>query len=114
MAKTAAERVRAWRLRNPEKAAKQSLKSQIKHRAQYPERVRARTAIGSRIRRGTLKRKACQICGARKTQAHHPDYSKPLEVFWLCEKHHRAVHRNEKSPLTELFHSVSSEVSDHQ
>jgi len=30
----------------------------------------------------------CEVEGER----HHPDYSKPLEIVWLCRKHHRAVH----------------------
>lgn len=44
------------------------------------------------IKAGELKRMPCEKCGADKVHAHHPDYSKPLEVMWLCPKHHRRLH----------------------
>lgn len=42
---------------------------------------------------GTLKRGRCW-CG-RLGQAHHRDYSKPVEVEWLCHRHHLEVHGKE-------------------
>ena len=45
------------------------------------------------IKRGRLQRKPCYICGAEQVQAHHPDYSKPAVVVWLCKEHHRNLHR---------------------
>jgi ribosomal protein L15E len=32
------------------------------------------------------------VCGAKKSVAHHEDYKKPLDVIWLCQEHHKAVH----------------------
>ena len=43
------------------------------------------------IRDGKMERLSCEVCGA-KAQAHHDDYSKPLDVRWLCFKHHREHH----------------------
>ncbi len=49
---------------------------------------RACRAIRKAIREGKLTPKPCEICGEPRTQAHHEDYSKPLEVKWLCKNHH--------------------------
>ncbi len=43
-------------------------------------------------RKGKIISNPCCICGDENTQGHHPDYSKPLEVAWLCSKHHKEVH----------------------
>ena len=40
----------------------------------------------------------CEVCGNPNTEAHHDDYSKPLEVRWLCFKHHRAWHKVHDNP----------------
>lgn len=58
----------------------------------YPERVKARQEVFNAIQRGEIIRQACVVCGAEKAHAHHEDYSKPLDVIWLCRKHHREVH----------------------
>lgn len=44
------------------------------------------------VKRGHITKKPCEVCGA-KAEAHHHDYSKPLDVVWLCRKHHMAQHR---------------------
>ena len=42
------------------------------------------------VRRGWLKPKPCEVCGTMEgIEAHHDDYEKPLEVRWMCFKHHR-------------------------
>jgi hypothetical protein len=55
-------------------------------------KAQARAKVHSEIRAGRLLRGACEICG-EPGQAHHSDYSKPLEVRWLCPKHHGVEHR---------------------
>jgi hypothetical protein len=55
-------------------------------------RDNARSYAGVYLRRGILKKLPCRVCGSEQTQMHHPDYSKPLDVIWLCEKHHRDMH----------------------
>lgn len=51
----------------------------------------AKDAVHNAIRAGKLVRKPCTICG-KKSEGHHPDYNKPLEVVWLCRKHHASIH----------------------
>lgn len=60
-------------------------------RARHPERYRSRAKINNALRDGRLTRQPCEVCGKR-AQAHHEDYSRPLDVRWLCKKHHDAVH----------------------
>ncbi|MGI9143639.1 MAG: hypothetical protein ACR2IJ_10675 [Fluviibacter sp.] len=57
-----------------------------------PEKAFARHAISNAIRDGRLHRKPCEVCGNAKSEGHHPDYSKPLSVMWLCRKHHLEQH----------------------
>jgi hypothetical protein len=52
------------------------------------------------IRDGRIKQESCAVCGKEKTQGHHEDYSKPLDVIWLCVRHHQDRHihlRNAKT-----------------
>ena len=60
--------------------------------AEFRRRKIARNAIGIRLRRGTMERGSCEICHEPNAQAHHHDYDRPLDVTWLCEKHHRQLH----------------------
>jgi hypothetical protein len=48
--------------------------------------------VNAAIARGRLVRGSCEECGAHEAQAHHPDYTKPFEVVWLCRVHHLSVH----------------------
>lgn len=49
---------------------------------------RARWAVQEAIRKGTLTRQPCEVCGATKVDAHHEDHRQPLRVRWLCRRHH--------------------------
>jgi hypothetical protein len=54
---------------------------------------RAETAVARAIRQGRLVRLPCERCSSPRSQGHHEDYSKPLDVMWLCAKHHGERHR---------------------
>lgn len=57
-----------------------------------PEKHRAHFLVWCAVKDGRLERLPCAICGAKRVDAHHTDYSKPLDVVWLCRDHHRMVH----------------------
>lgn len=60
----------------------------------YPkEKRKAANAVSSALRSGKIIKKPCIKCGNKKVQGHHYDYNKPLDVIWLCKKHHSEIHR---------------------
>ncbi len=74
-------RQRLWQIRNADKHAT--------HRATY-EAVQS----GQLVRPPT-----CSKCPATDVQAHHEDYSRPLDVVWLCSKCHRHRHVEMRAPV---------------
>ncbi len=59
----------------------------------HPQQVRANDAVQRALKKGVLVRERCEKCGASPAQAHHDDYSKPLDVRWLCPLDHCQYHR---------------------
>lgn len=59
-----------------------------------PIKKSASTAVNNAIRDGKLTRHPCEVCGEQKAQAHHDDYSNPLDVRWLCATHHAEWHKH--------------------
>lgn len=59
-------------------------------------KLRARDAVHKALISGRLTRLPCERCGEAKTEAHHPDYTKRLEVIWLCDVCHGLEHRKYK------------------
>lgn len=86
------ERREAEKRRNSTPEGK--LRRQATYQRQYavhPERRKARIAVTSAIGCGRLHPGPCMVCG-EKAEAHHPDYSRPLDIVWLCKSHHVEVH----------------------
>jgi len=83
------------RSRDPARKIK-ALGYQRKSNSLNPDKYRARTAVNNALRDKRLQRQPCKVCNDTRSQAHHCDYSKPLEVDWLCFKHHR---ENEHSQI---------------
>jgi hypothetical protein len=63
-----------------------------------PEKRRAHHAVNNAVRDGRLiKPDECSRCGTRTSiQGHHRDYSKPLDVVWVCSLCHRRIHIEEE------------------
>ena len=64
-----------------------------KYKQQYPERDKAVSLANRKLPKGNCEVENCNIIGEK----HHDDYSKPLEVRYLCMKHHREFHKAVKS-----------------
>lgn len=47
------------------------------------------------VRRGVIKRLACERCGNPDSEMHHPDYNNPRLVIWFCRPCHMAHHDQE-------------------
>lgn len=109
-----------WKNKNKEKLKSYNKKYQIEHREYYAEYQRNRLSkekteyakrwrrnnietyrimhnahahVCRHLKKGTIVKQPCKICGSTKRiHAHHDDYSKPLEVNWLCPLHHSERH----------------------
>lgn len=64
-------------------------------RKKFPEKFSARRKLKYNIDTGKIiKPSTCSICGCGgRIHGHHEDYSKPLDVVWLCVKCHSDVHK---------------------
>lgn len=85
------EKYQNWYHKNPEKARQLIYKNNEKH----AEKIAARTLLRMAVKRGDLiKPLRCSICENKtKLEAHHHDYTKPLDVQWLCTGCHGSVHK---------------------
>lgn len=54
---------------------------------------RVHSLVSYAVSHGYLKKLPCEVCGSEKSEGHHDDYSKPLEVRWVCKKHHAEIHK---------------------
>ena len=101
------DKIRAYRLKHAEKMkvwqanylqkVKGTLKYKeyrreldIKRREKHPEKYYARAQTQK------LEKQPCQECNTFPVHAHHEDYSKPLDVLWLCPEHHNKRHQTIK------------------
>ena len=99
--------IRQWRRRNLDRVRDIDRRSWRKHRAYYAayekrpnvrRKRRIRQVARLAVQLGMIpRRRACERCGisdrAARLHRHHPDYSRPLQVVWLCTLCHGEVHR---------------------
>lgn len=56
----------------------------------------AHVVVGNAVRDGRLAKLPCEVCGDTEVHGHHDDYTKPLEVRWMCNQHHIEHHMRER------------------
>jgi hypothetical protein len=57
-------------------------------------KVKARSVANTYQKRGLLKKENCFVCEDPNAQKHHEDYSRPLDILWLCKTCHVMIHNN--------------------
>lgn len=62
----------------------------IEYEKKHPYMKTARGKVRQALKKGILIKHPC-FCG-NSAEAHHPNYLQPLNVIWLCKKHHREKH----------------------
>ena len=78
-------KMRSYRERNREKVNQIVYKSMSNH----PQECKARSLANYHYPTSQV----CSIDGCDQMgERHHPDYSQPSLIIWLCPKHHRELH----------------------
>lgn len=67
--------------------------SNSKYRRSYNFKAKARSTLQYALKSGQIERLPCCICGNPKAEGHHEDYSRPIDVTWLCGFHHKQRHK---------------------
>lgn len=94
----------------PERKAKKYVygKTYVKRN---PEKARARRLVSYHKRTGKLQKLPCERCGNIVSQGHHEDYSKPLDVRWMCFKCHREEHGQVVERADYVPHNADCSIS---
>lgn len=73
-------------------------RSVVKHRIEhkddpdYKQKQAAYCKLQWALHIGSIIRQPCVVCNNPKTHGHHEDYSRPLDVVWLCGSCHSMIH----------------------
>lgn len=96
------ERMAAQRKRHRERHRAKFVEHRKRHEARHPEKTQARRKLEDAVQKGYVsKPDICSRClgqvPAVDLHGHHHDYSKPLDVEWLCRVCHNAEHQQERA-----------------
>ena len=86
------QRLKEIRRRKEGKVGTYGNTAKHKWRKRHTLKSLAHSKVASAIKQNKLFRQPCEKCGDENSEAHHDDYSKPLDVRWLCNKHHNDHH----------------------
>ena len=87
--------VKEWKKNNIESVRKTRNKNRVTYNKAYPEKRKARRLVWKALKTSKLIKQPC-ACGCIEVQGHHEDYSKPLEVRWMCKPCHAKYHRRKE------------------
>lgn len=59
-------------------------------------KVSVRKFTAKLVMAGIIKKTPCEVCENKDAEIHHMNYLHPLEIRWLCSKHHAELHAKEK------------------
>ena len=81
------KRNKRYAIKYPEKIKANNRKTSKRYILKYPEKIKAH------ILARKLPNKFCSIRGCnKKGEKHHEDYTKPLDVLYFCNQHHRQIY----------------------
>jgi hypothetical protein len=85
---------RNWYLKNGRSRPIDYAEATFEWKKNHPEAYKAHITVYRALKSGKLvKPKTCADClQERRLSAHHEDYTKPLEVDWLCSSCHKLRH----------------------
>lgn len=96
--KCSAENARKWRKGNPKRMYEIVRRSTVKHW----NKTLARQRVHYALRTGKITRPEKCGCGSSvRVEAHHEDYSRPLDVVWMCRSCHADHHRTVDKSVAE-------------
>jgi len=91
------EKRKAWRRQHYLKNLSREKEAAKQYHLTHKDGHRAHAKVGYATRAGHLTPKPCEVCGTiDDVHAHHDDYSKPLDVRWLCRSHHLRLHARQR------------------
>lgn len=85
-----------WYQKNGRPRTEKEVENSIKWQKDNREKVSAHRKLYSAIKIGKIIRpESCTCCNKKaRILGHHPNYSKPLTVVWVCSSCHKKIHRD--------------------
>lgn len=98
------EYLQRLKIEDHEKFADLTYRKANKFREQDEQKRKAWGKLNDAIRYGKIQKPSvCCLCGTVcNVEAHHEDYSKPLDVLWLCSKCHHVLHAKKREMIRKV------------